>query len=96
MERSEIEKMIKDEVLKVVSQMKDTLLLQLIGFMEQEKYETDHGIPKSRPEKIENNRHLGIEVPDCDEDAEDGECEISPAPELGRVPSTSVVFPDDE
>jgi hypothetical protein len=85
MERSEIEKLIKEEVLYVVSQMKDTLLLQLIGFMEQEKYETDHGIPKSRPEKLENNRHLGIDVPD---ETESGDVDMdTPTPVLERVSS---------
>jgi len=84
MERSEIEKLIKEEVLYVVSQMKDTLLLQLIGFMEQEKYETDHGIPKTRPEKLENNRHLAIDLPE-DLENEAG----SPTPVLERVSSVN-------
>ena len=43
MRSEELQQMIRDEVIKVVSQMKDTLLLQLIGFLKEDQARIEKG-----------------------------------------------------
>jgi len=43
MRNEELQQMIRDEVIKVVSQMKDTLLLQLIGFVKEDQARIEKG-----------------------------------------------------
>jgi hypothetical protein len=88
MDKVELRKMIEEEVLLAVSRLKDTLLLSMIGFMEQEKYEMDHNLPKQRLNILEENvSKLEIGVPD--EEVKSEEEDENVAPSLQRASSSS-------
>jgi len=72
--KEEIHKMIHEEVFKVVSSMKDTLILQLIGFMRDEHTRLEKGLdapwePMTPLSDLEQN--LTISAPIVEEEKED-------------------------